>query len=103
MSDAETGLAFHRNALQPEITALLYGSAKTSTTATPVPPFTPRTIAVYCAPPEGRVATMADSLSFVGGTVLSMIAAALPVAHGLDEFWGKKVGLHAPSIHQTAF
>jgi hypothetical protein len=31
--------------------------------------------------------------------LLSMIAAALPVAHGLDEFWGKEIRIHDSSIH----
>src|SRR3954471_23398516 len=45
-----------------------------STTATPEVPFTPRTIAVYCALLAGNVRTIADSRSFVGGIVLSITA-----------------------------
>src|SRR5437588_12853631 len=40
----------------------------------PVVLFTPRKIAVYCAPFAGNVWTMADSKSFVRGIVLSMMA-----------------------------
>src|SRR5256885_1485440 len=40
----------------------------------PVVSFTPRTIAVYCAPFAGRVRMIADSLSLDGASPLAMIA-----------------------------
>src|SRR3954452_8045831 len=46
--------------------------AYTSTSATPVVLFTPRTIAVYL--PGARVRTIADSASFVGGMVVASIS-----------------------------
>ena len=49
-------------------------NAKTSTTATSVVPPTQWRVAIYCAPLEGGVSIMADSLSLVGATVLSMMA-----------------------------
>src|SRR3954454_5921875 len=61
-----------RNAEQADVAR--HCKAYISTTATPEVPFTPRTIAVYCALLAGNVRTIADSRSFVGGIVLSITA-----------------------------
>src|SRR5436189_221556 len=58
----------------PEKHLILYGSAYTSTKATPVVPFTPPTIAVNAELLAGSVIRIADSKSLVGARPLSMIS-----------------------------
>src|SRR6185437_576973 len=52
-----------------------HGTAKTPTTATPVPPPAPRTMAVYA--PGGNVAMIAASWGSAGAKPLAWTAAAL--------------------------